>query len=358
MSGENVNLLKLAPGEMADFLGKMGEAPYRGRQILKWIYRKGVISFADMTDLGLPLRCQLSRLAVISTMKLAAKQVSCDQTEKYLFVLADSQSIETVLLPYDIGFSVCISTQVGCRMGCCFCASGLPGLVRNLSAAEMMEQVLYIKRQLFLRGNDLKSLVLMGSGEPLDNFREVKAFLEAVRDPERLGFSLRHVTVSTAGLAPKIGELAQLRLPVTLAVSLHAPNNELRSRIMPVNTAYPLETLLPACDHYTALTGRRVTYEYILIDGYNDRDEHACQLALLLKERICHINLIPHNTVPELGLVPSPASRVSRFAGYLRGKGLNVTVRRQLGEDIAAACGQLRNNLLKNSQLNGNFHKG
>ncbi|HOL16984.1 MAG TPA: 23S rRNA (adenine(2503)-C(2))-methyltransferase RlmN [Bacillota bacterium] len=344
---EKPNILALSPQELRQFLVELGEKPYRAGQILGWLYHKGAQSWGEMTDLPKALRDKLAALAEIGLLPLVKKQLSADGTGKYLSALADGQTVETVLLPYDIGSGACISTQVGCKMGCRFCASGLPGFIRNLSAAEIMAQVLLVKGELGKRGLKLKRLVLMGTGEPLDNYDSIMAFLEAVQDRERLGMSLRHVTLSTAGLVPRIYDLAGFGRPLNLAVSLNAPNNALRDRLMPINRAYPLERLLPACDHYAKKTGRRVTYEYILIEGVNDRPAHAAQLAALLKGRLAHVNLIPFNAVPELDFKPSPADVVREFARTLADQHINVTVRRRLGADIAAACGQLRNSNLK-----------
>jgi 23S rRNA (adenine2503-C2)-methyltransferase len=341
-----INLLNLSQADLGNFLAYLGVPKYRSGQILGWLYRKGVYSWQDMTDLPLALRQQLAETAITGMLDVVDRQVSEDGTEKYLFALSDNQTVETVALPYDIGYSACISSQVGCKMGCYFCASGLPGFVRNLTAAEMMAQVLHVKNTLAGRKIDLKSIVIMGSGEPLDNFEATLAFLEGVQDPARLGMSLRHVTISTSGLVPKIRQLAELGRPLNLAVSLHAPNNELRDRLVPINKKYPLEDLLPACDSFAEITGRRVTYEYILIDGINDSLQHAGELSSLVKGRRCHINLIPLNAVQELGLMPSPPVKVKEFASFLKKQGVNATVRRRLGADIAAACGQLRNNRL------------
>ena len=344
-----VNILELSPDGLRSFLERMGEKPYRAGQILAWLYHKGAQSWEEMTDLPKALRRMLSESADMGLLHLSKKQVSADKTEKYLVALADGQAVETVMLPYDTGTSACISTQVGCRMGCVFCASGMPGFIRNLSKAEIMAQVLLVKNRLLHRGQELKNFVLMGSGEPLDNYEAIVEFLGAVQDRERLGMSLRHVTLSTAGLAPKILNLAGLGWPLNLAVSLNAADNALRDRLMLVNRSYPLEQLLSACDEYAKKTGRRVTYEYILLHNINDQAEHAMQLAALLMNRLAHVNLIPFNAVPELALKPSPRNVVNEFAGILKKKMINVTVRRRLGADIAAACGQLRNNLCMNN---------
>ena len=342
-SVSKINILALSPDGLRSFLQRMGERPYRAGQILAWIYHKGAKSWEEMTDLPKALRKMLSESADTGLLHPSKKQASADKTEKYLVALADGQTVETVMLPYDTGTSACVSSQVGCKMGCAFCASGLPGFIRNLSAAEIMAQVLLVKNRLLQRGQELNNFVLMGSGEPLDNYEAVVEFLEAVQDRERLGMSLRHVTLSTAGLAPKILSLAGLGRPLNLAISLNAPNNALRDRLMPVNRAYPLEQLLPACDEYAKKTGRRVTYEYILLQNLNDQAEHAMELAELLTKRLAHVNLIPFNAVEELGFKPSPRNMVNDFAAILKKKMINVTVRRRLGADIAAACGQLRN---------------
>ena len=342
-----INILALSPDALRLFLERLGEKPYRAGQILAWLYHKGAQSWEEMTDLPRALRQKLGETADMGLLHPSRIQVSRDGTEKFLVPLADGQAVETVLLPYDTGTAACISTQVGCRMSCAFCASGMPGFSRNLSAAEIMAQVLLVKKRLLQQGRELKNIVLMGSGEPLDNYEAVVEFLEAVQDRERLGVSLRHLTLSTAGLAPKILRLAELGRPLNLAVSLNAPNNALRDRLMPVNRAYPLEQLLPACEAYARKTGRRVTYEYILLRQINDRAEDAVQLAALLKNRLAHVNLIPFNTVHELDFKPSPPHVIDEFARILQKKKINVTVRRRLGADIDAACGQLRAICLK-----------
>ena len=349
---DKINLLALNADEVKGFLTRFGEPAFRANQLLDWIWRKNAATFAEMSNLPLALRRQLAEVAVIGTMKLLRAQESKDGTIKLLFALQDGHTVETVILPYEIGDSVCLSTQVGCKMGCAFCASGMPGFIRNLVQEEIMAQLLAVRRIEQARGRQLKNLVLMGSGEPLDNRDEVFAFLQAVGDPERLGMSLRHVTISTAGLVPGILEVAAKKLPLNLAVSLHAADNEMRSRLMPVNRKYPVEELVAACDQYTALTGRRVTYEYILLDKINDRPEHARRLTGLLRGKLCHVNLIPLNPVAELPYKPSPPECVKAFAAVLKEAGLNVTIRRRLGSDIAAACGQLRN-LFCGDQIEG-----
>lgn len=327
-------------------MASIGEPAYRAKQVMEWIYQKGAASFAEMTNLPQGLRDKFEETAKIGFLDEISRQVSADGTEKYLFGLSDGQTVETVILPYEIGYSACISTQVGCKMGCSFCASGLPGFIRNLTAAEIMAQVIWVRHALGQRNGGLKSIVIMGSGEPLDNFTETVTFLEAVRDPNRLAMSLRHVTLSTSGLVPKMRELAALGMPLTLAISLHAPNNQLRDKLMPINKKFPLEKLMEACDDFATATGRRITYEYVMIDGLNDQPEQARELAQLLNGRLHHVNLIPLNAVAEMEFRPSPKIVVNRFADLLREKKINVTVRRRLGADIAAACGQLRNSNL------------
>ncbi|MBS4022478.1 MAG: 23S rRNA (adenine(2503)-C(2))-methyltransferase RlmN [Dethiobacter sp.] len=335
--------LALTPAAMAGFLEGLGEPPYRADQVLDWLYRKQAYNFSDMTNLPQGLREKLQKEAKTGFLELVKQQVSDDGTIKLLFALGDGESVETVALPYRTGHSVCVSTQVGCKMGCLFCASGMPGFVRNLTAAEIMAQVLQVKKLLAAEGHALKSMVLMGTGEPLDNWAALLPFLNAVHDPARLGMSLRHVTISTSGVAPRILDLAKLGWPLTLSVSLHAPNDKLRGKIMPVNRKYPLSVLLPACWEFAEITGRRVTFEYLLIDSLNDGENQARELSGLLRGMQCHVNLIPLNAVPELPFTPSKDAAVLRFQEILRQNKINVTVRRKLGADIAAACGQLRN---------------
>ncbi|MCR3922758.1 MAG: 23S rRNA (adenine(2503)-C(2))-methyltransferase RlmN [Firmicutes bacterium] len=354
MTVRKCDFLELTPAEAKGFMAQLGEPAYRSKQVLNWLWQNGAQTFAEMNNLPLSLRERLQVHATLGKLEMVTTEMSADGTEKILFSLPDGQTVETVILPYNIGDSVCISTQVGCRMGCLFCASGLPGFVRNLTSGEIMAQVLQVRRILRTRGRELKSMVLMGSGEPLDNWSSTVAFLEAVQDPLRLAMSLRHVTLSTSGLVPRIAALAELGWPVTLAVSLHAPTNLVRDRVMPINKKYPLEVLLPACDNYANKTGRRVTYEYILIENLNDDDQHASELATLLSGRLCHVNLIPYNAIAELPWKPSSQEKVRAFRDALSAKGINVTIRRRMGADIRAACGQLRNNHCReNEEMRG-----
>ena len=343
---QKVNLLDLSPAELRAFLAGLGEPPYRADHIQDWLYRRGADSFVQMTNLPRALRGKLPEVAGIGLLQILSEQAAQDGTRKLLFALADGNSVETVVLPYEYGFSVCVSTQVGCRWKCEFCASGLQGFVRNLRPAEIMAQVLQVKNNLQSAGMALKSIVLMGTGEPLDNWDGTVAFLRAVRDPKLLAMSLRHVTLSTVGLPERIRALAEFCWPVTLAVSLHAAEDALRDRIMPVNRKYPLPVLLAASDYYAEKTGRRITYEYIMLDNINDSQEHARKLSVLLRGRLCHVNLIALNTVRGLDCRPSDEAAVRRFADVLVREKINTTVRRRLGSEIAAACGQLRNTSL------------
>ncbi len=321
---------------------------FRAKQIFKWV-NKGIVSFDEMSDLPKALRERLETRAYINSAKiLHVLKSEKDGTHKYLFELKDGNVIESVLMRYKHGNSVCVSTQVGCRMGCNFCASTLDGMVRNLTAGEILGQILDIQNDI---GERISNIVLMGSGEPLDNFAEVIKFLEIVNHKEGLNLSHRHVTLSTCGIVPRIYELADLKLQITLAISLHSSDNEERSELMPVNKGYPIERLLEACDYYTQHTGRRITYEYALILGKNDQEDQAKALAKRLKGKLCHVNLIPINPVKERGYEASDQSSIERFKMVLKRAGIETTVRRELGSDINAACGQLRKSHLDQNKV-------
>lgn len=321
---------------------------FRAKQIFKWV-NKGVKSFDEMTDLPKELREKLAERAYINSAEiLHVLNSEKDGTRKYLFKLKDGNVIESVLMRYKHGNSVCVSTQVGCRMGCNFCASTLDGMVRHLTAGEILGQILDIQNDI---GERVSNIVLMGSGEPLDNFAEVVKFLEIVHHKEGLNLSHRHVTLSTCGIVPRIYELADLKYQITLAISLHSANNAERTELMPVNKGYPIEVLLEACDYYTAKTGRRITYEYALILGKNDREEKARELAALLKGKLCHVNLIPINPVKERGYEASDNQSIEKFKSILKRSGIETTVRRELGSDINAACGQLRKSHLESEKV-------
>lgn len=332
-----VDIKSMTPEELAAWLKELGEPAFRAKQIFKWLYR-GVTSFEEMTDLSKPLRRKLEEEALLTPPTVARKQASReDGTVKYLWRLADGNCVESVLMRYRHGNTVCISCQVGCRMGCAFCASTIAGKVRDLTPAEMLDQVLFTQTD---SGASVSNIVLMGIGEPLDNFDTVLRFLTLVNHPDGLNIGMRHISLSTCGLVEQIDKLAQYELQLTLSVSLHAPDDETRSRIMPVNRSVGVEKLLETCRRYFDTTGRRISYEYAMIDGVNDADWQADLLAKRLKGAPAHVNLIPLNEVEESPLKPS--RRVAAFQKRLEGHGVTVTVRRKLGGDIDASCGQLR----------------
>ena len=323
--------------EMTDYFKELGEPAFRARQVFQWLHR-GARSFDEMTNLSKALREKLASSCLLCPPQVERKQVSAqDGTIKYLWRLRDGNCIETVLMRYHHGNTVCISSQVGCRMGCAFCASTLGGKVRDLTPAEMLDQVLFTQLD---SGLEVSNIVLMGIGEPLDNFDTVLRFLDLVNSPEGLNIGMRHISLSTCGLVEKIDKLADYRLQLTLSVSLHAPDDETRSQIMPVNRSVGVETLFACCRRYFEKTGRRISYEYAMIDGVNDADWQADLLARRLKGAPGHVNLIPLNDVAESPLRPS--RRTAAFQKRLESHGVTVTVRRRLGGDIDASCGQLR----------------
>ena len=323
--------------ELTAFLREMGQPAFRAKQIFSWMHR-GARSFDEMTNLSKDLRQKLSETCLLTAPTVERKQVSAlDGTIKYLWKLSDGNCIETVLMQYKHGNTVCISSQVGCRMGCAFCASTLGGKVRDLRPSEMIDQVLFTQLD---SGKPISNIVLMGIGEPLDNFDTVMRFLELVNHPDGLNIGMRHISLSTCGLVEKIDKLADLQLQLTLSVSLHAPDDETRSSIMPVNKSVGVERLFQSCRRYFEKTGRRISYEYAMIDGVNDSDRQADLLASHLRGMPGHVNLIPLNEVKESPLKPS--RRVAQFQKRLESHGVTVTVRRKLGGDIDASCGQLR----------------
>ncbi len=340
-----VDIKSMTPEELAAFFKELGQPPFRAKQVFRWLYR-GVTSFDEMTDLPKALREQLEERCFLTVPKVARKQVSAiDGTIKYLWELADGNCIETVLMRYQHGNTVCVSSQVGCRMGCAFCASTIAGRVRDLTPSEMVDQVLFTQLD---SGAHISNIVLMGIGEPLDNFDTVMRFLQLVNHPEGLNIGMRHISLSTCGLTEKIDKLAQLGLQLTLSVSLHAPDDETRSQIMPINRSVGVDKLMDTCRRYFKTTGRRISYEYAMIDGVNDSDRQADLLAGLLKGLPGHVNLIPLNDVEESPLKPS--RRVAQFQKRLESHGVTVTVRRRLGSDIDASCGQLRRKAMKEKQ--------
>lgn len=338
---EKVDISSLPLPRLTEWVtGTLGEPKFRAGQIYRWIHQKRVGSFAEMTNLSTALRQKLEERAFLTVLTTRRRLESkLDETVKLLLELPDQNCVEAVLMRYEHGLSLCISTQVGCRMGCKFCASTLGGLVRSLTPAEMLGEVYEAERQ---AGEPISSLVLMGIGEPLDNYRNVLDFLTILSSPEGRNLSLRHVSLSTCGLCDRIDELAELGLGLTLSISLHAADDETRSGIMPVNKQYNIARLMQSCKNYFTKTGRRISYEYALIAGVNDSPAHAEALARLLGGQNCHVNLIPVNPVAERGTKRPDKGAVQRFAARLGALGLNATVRRELGSDIAAACGQLR----------------
>ena len=334
-----MNLKSLTQPELADILKQLGQPAFRAGQVFTWLH-KGVRSYDEMTNLPKALRQTLAEHYPLFVPKVVRKQESQkDGTIKYLWQLSDGNCVETVLMRYRYGNTVCISTEVGCRMGCAFCASTIGGLVRRLEPFEMLDEVLFTQID---SGLPISHIVLMGIGEPLDNFDNVMRFLELVNHPDGMNISMRHISLSTCGLVPKIDELAARKLQISLAISLHGPNNELRSKVMPVNKAYPIEELLAACRRYYDATGRRIHFEYAMIDGVNDTPECAKELLGRLKGLGAHVNLIPLNHVEESPLQPSSREAVARFQKLLVDGGVTATVRRTLGGDIDASCGQLR----------------
>ena len=342
-----MNLKSLTQPELADILRGLGQPAFRAGQVFTWLHR-GVSSYDEMTNLPKQLREALAREYPLYTPKVVRKQESQkDGTIKYLWQLRDGNCVETVLMRYRYGNTVCISTEVGCPMGCAFCASTIGGLVRRLEPAEMLDEVLFTQID---SGLPISHIVLMGIGEPLDNFDNVMRFLELVNHPDGMNISMRHISLSTCGLVPKIDALAAKKLQISLAISLHGPNNELRSKVMPVNRAYPIEELLDACRRYYDATGRRIHFEYAMIDGVNDTPECAKELLRRLKGLGAHVNLIPLNHVEESPLKPSSKEAVARFQKILEDGGVTATVRRTLGGDIDASCGQLRRKYQREKQ--------
>ena len=334
------DLKSLTLEELQEEMQAIGEAKFRAKQIYRWLHVKYSNTFDEMSDLSAALRTKLSDNYSVGTVKLVKKiQSDIDNTTKYLFELDNDCIIESVFMHYSYGNTVCISTQAGCRMGCSFCASTLDGVEKNLSPSEMLSQIYEIEKD---KGETVSGVVLMGSGEPLDNYYNVLKFIRIVNSKDGKNMGQRHITLSTCGLIHKIYDLAEENLQITLAVSLHAPNDKIRNALMPVSAANPMDQLLEACRYYTGKTKRRITFEYALIKEVNDSVQDARELAQQLKNMLCHVNLIPVNDVRERNYVRSTAEAVKRFEDILASKGVETTVRRKLGSDIDAACGQLR----------------
>lgn len=336
---EKIDILSLDFNELEDKIIAMGEKKFRAKQIFEWLHIKRATDFGQMTNISSSLRTKLDETFCIKSLFVVQKLEShTDNTVKYLYRLPDGNHVETVLMEYNHGNSICVSTQVGCKMGCKFCASTIAGFKRNLEPSEILLQIYEAERN---SGRKISSVVLMGIGEPLDNYDNVLKFLMLLSCKEGTNLSLRHVSLSTCGIVPKIYELAKLKLGLTLSISLHATNNLKRSEIMPINNKYDIYRLIKASKDYFNATGRRISFEYSLIDGVNDSKEYAKELSVLLKGMPSHINLIPVNQIKENNFKSSKKAAVV-FQGYLTELGLNATIRRTLGDDINAACGQLR----------------
>ncbi len=347
---EKVDILSLDLSELEDILSANGEKKFRAKQIFQWLHVKRVFDFDKMTDISIQLRHRLKEIFCINGLFVQKKLEShIDNTVKYLYRLHDGNFVETVLMEYSYGHSICVSTQVGCKMGCRFCASAIAGYVRSLEPSEILMQVYETERDAGVR---VSGIVLMGIGEPLDNYDNVLKFLRLVSDKNGNDLSLRHVSLSTCGIVPKIYQLAEEKLQLTLCISLHSPDNDKRSEIMPVNRTYNIDELIKACRYYIERTGRRITFEYAVINDVNSSDEDADRLAALLRGINCHVNLIPVNKVKERDY-KTARSGVAEFAKRLGRRGINATVRRTLGSDIEAACGQLRRDAAEQSRNGG-----
>ncbi len=339
------DIMSMTYGELAEVFSGKGLPGFRAKQVYQWLHCRLAASYDEMTDLPKALREQLAEEYPLNICTVAKKQVSAaDGTVKFLYALHDGDYIESVVMKYKYGYTVCVSSQVGCKMGCAFCASTLGGFKRSLTAGEILSQVYTAQREL---GERVSHIVLMGMGEPLDNFDNVMRFIELVTDEKGLNLSMRNISLSTCGVVPKIEELMKKKLQLTLSISLHAADSVLRSKIMPINKKYDVDELLAVCRRYAAETSRRISFEYSMLAGVNDSDECARLLASKLRGMLCHVNLIPVNEVEESPFKPSSPERIERFTEILAGSGITATVRRKLGSDIEASCGQLRRKMNK-----------
>jgi len=339
-----LNLLDCTIEDLEKFLTEMGEQKFRAKQIFQWL-SKGIYDIDEMTNLSKDLREKLKKVSTLSRFQIRNKLESkIDGTIKYLMTLQDGNIVECVLMRYKHGITACISSQVGCKMGCKFCASTGVGFVRNLSAGEMLDEILSIQSD---TGERIGNVVIMGVGEPFDNYDNLIKFLKLVNSPEGLNIGYRHITISTCGIVPKIIDFSKEGIPATLAISLHASNDEVRSKIMPINNKYPIDKILEACNIYTRITSRRVTFEYAMISEVNDKAEYALELAEKLKGMLCHVNLIPVNSVPGTDYLRSSRQRIEKFKNILEKHRIETTIRRELGSDIDAACGQLRRRVIE-----------
>ena len=350
MENTEYEIKSMTPTEMSELIVSLGEKKCRAKQIYQWMHQKLVASYDEMTNVPAVLRQKLAAeypLTVLEPVRVQISQI--DGTRPYLFRLSDGNLIESVLMKYHHGNSVCISSQVGCRMGCRFCASTIDGLVRGLLPSEMLEQIYRIQKDI---GERVDNVVVMGSGEPFDNFDNLLRFIELLNNEEGLNISARNLTVSTCGIVPKIYELADMQPQITLAISLHSPNDELRRSIMPVANKYSIDEIMKACRYYVEKTGRRITFEYSLVKDVNDTDECAMQLVHLVKGIKCHVNLIPVNPIKERDYKQTAQAGVNHFRSRLEKCGVNATVRREMGRDIDGACGQLRRSYMESTDSN------
>lgn len=344
------DIRSLSYDELSEEILNLGFPKFRINQIFSWVHEKSVSSFDEMTNISKDMRQKLSEYFYFDNISINTKLVSkIDDTVKYLFTLSDGEYVESVIMKYKYGYSICISTQVGCKMGCTFCASAIGGFVRQLSTGEMLSEIYTAQNDLNIKINHL---VLMGTGEPFDNYDNVFKMLSLITDEKGQNMSMRHISLSTCGVVPRIYELAEKKLGLTLSVSLHAPNDNIRNKSMPINRKYDINELLKACKYYADTTGRRISFEYAMIKGVNDSDECAVELAKRLKGILCHVNLIPVNNVRETDFIKSTVERQKRFIDILASRGITATVRRTLGSDINASCGQLRASKRKEGEHN------
>lgn len=344
---EKIDIKSMLPEELAEYLRSLGQPAYRAKQLFRW-FSAGCGSWDEMTNLPRALRQELSERCTLSAPRVLKKQQSAeDGTIKFLWELQDGNAVETVVMRYHYGNTVCISSQVGCRQGCAFCASTIGGLVRNLTPSEMLDEVLFSEKEY---GLPVSHIVLMGIGEPLDNFDTVMRFLELINHTEGRNISMRHISLSTCGLTERFDDLAERDLQITLSVSLHAPDDETRSRIMPANRGRGVDELFRKCKAYYDKTGRRISFEYAMIDGVNDSPEQAELLARRVKPLAAHVNLIPLNHVDERSFEPSKPENLKRFVNILTKNGVNTTIRRRLGSDVDASCGQLRRKMTREAK--------
>lgn len=356
MENTEYDIKSMTPSEVSGLIVSLGDKKFRAKQIYQWMHQKLVASYDEMTNVPAALRQKLAAeypLTVLEPVRVQISQI--DGTRKYLFRLSDGNLIESVLMKYHHGNSVCISSQVGCRMGCRFCASTIDGLVRGLLPSEMLEQIYRIQKDI---GERVDNVVVMGSGEPFDNFDNLLRFIELLNNEEGLNISARNLTVSTCGIVPKIYELADMQPQITLAISLHSPNDELRRSIMPVANKYSIDEIMKACRYYVEKTGRRITFEYSLVKDVNDTDECAMQLVHLVKGIKCHVNLIPVNPIKERDYKQTAQAGVNHFRSRLEKCGVNATVRREMGRDIDGACGQLRRSYMESTDSNADAPDG